>query len=184
MGGTGTLGDLFRMTTPTDHVPVENLAMQQPAPPANRGLKIALAAAGVVIACLATALGVVVSNSDNPPPQASAPPGPQRFTLRGTFELHAGSSMTRGSGNTCAGTGGYSDIASGTSVTVYDGSGTVLGVDYLGTPLAVGSICTFQFGVAVTAGHDYYQVEVSHRGKITVTEADAKAGKVSATLGN
>jgi hypothetical protein len=35
----------------------------------------------------------------------------------------------------------------------------------------------------VPEGADFFQVEVSHRGKLTLSAADAKAGKFSATLG-
>jgi hypothetical protein len=35
----------------------------------------------------------------------------------------------------------------------------------------------------VPEGSKFYQVEVSHRGKITVSSAEAKAGKFAASLG-
>jgi hypothetical protein len=36
----------------------------------------------------------------------------------------------------------------------------------------------------VPTGEKFYQVEVTHRGKVTVTADDAKAGRVSLSLGN
>jgi hypothetical protein len=48
----------------------------------------------------------------------------------------------------------------------------------------VGTSCVFPFTVAdVAGGSDFYQVEVTHRGKITVSDADARDGKASFTLG-
>jgi hypothetical protein len=35
----------------------------------------------------------------------------------------------------------------------------------------------------VPGGHDFYQVEVSHRGKIAVSGDEARAGAVGLTLG-
>jgi hypothetical protein len=35
----------------------------------------------------------------------------------------------------------------------------------------------------VPSGHDFYQVEVSHRGKIAVSDDEARDGLVALTLG-
>ncbi|MHA6793506.1 hypothetical protein ACVGVM_08310 [Pseudonocardia bannensis] len=84
----------------------------------------------------------------------------------------------------CEGSGGYSDITLGTSVTVYDASGTVVGTGHLGRGSAAEGGCTFPITVLnVPGGSSFYQVEVSHRGRITVQAADARAGLVGVTLG-
>ncbi|WP_174479457.1 hypothetical protein [Streptomyces hokutonensis] len=55
--------------------------------------------------------------------------GPGTFTLEGAFALTEDAS-DNGSG--CAGTGGYDDIAEGTSVTVYGADGDVIATGHLG----------------------------------------------------
>lgn len=84
--------------------------------------------------------------------------------------------------------GGMGDIVPGAAVTVYDSSGKVVAAGSLGNgklPGSGGSIpCTFPVTVpGVPAGSKFYQVEISHRGKVTVSAAEAKAGKFAASLG-
>lgn len=89
----------------------------------------------------------------------------------------------------CRGTGGYGDIASGTSVTVRDQAGTIIatGQLYSGTynskPLA--KACTFAFLVPAIPDAPFYTVEVSHRGPLTYSRADleSREWKVDLTLG-
>ncbi|MCP3802584.1 hypothetical protein NLX83_25255 [Allokutzneria sp. A3M-2-11 16] len=111
------------------------------------------------------------------------------FTLRGTMALTA-SGSTRLSGTTCAGTGGYSDIREGASVTVYDPQGSVIAIGHLGTSStstttsSYSEPCTFKFEVAGVPGHHrFYQVEVSRRGKVTSEQNAAKSGSVALSLG-
>jgi hypothetical protein len=105
------------------------------------------------------------------------------FTMLGTFKLY-GTSI--GSGTSCHGSGGYDDIGDGASVTVYDAAGKVEAVGAITKPysLAVPG-CSFSIVVPdVPNGEKFYQIEISHRGKVTVTADDAKFGRVSLTLGN
>ncbi|QIQ07265.1 hypothetical protein HA039_31160 [Streptomyces liangshanensis] len=86
----------------------------------------------------------------------------------------------------CEGTGGYDDISLGTSVTVYDAAGAVVGTSSLVLSEfdADARSCTFDVSVEnVPARKDFYQVEVSHRGKVQLTEAEAKGGAFAASLG-
>jgi hypothetical protein len=109
---------------------------------------------------------------------------PRTFDLTGTMTLVEGGTTYPSPG--CHGSGGYSDIDTGTSVTVYDAGGTVVATGSLGQgrSSALGG-CTFPISVrSVPEGSAFYQVEVSHRGKITYQAADAQAGGVSVSLGD
>lgn len=82
----------------------------------------------------------------------------------------------------CEGLGGYSDIAATTSVTVYDGSGKIIGVSGLTFGIRHGQTCEWEFGVPNLPDEAFYQVEVAHRGKVAVQKADLAV--VSLTLGD
>ncbi|MFD9124545.1 hypothetical protein [Kitasatospora sp. NPDC059571] len=147
--------------------------------PLATGVSGLIAGAGVV----GLAWGVA-SHGDKPAAQvtASASPSPSAasFNLTGTMTLNQ---ETLQSGS-CSGRGGYSDISDGTAVTVYDGGGQVVATGHLTAGISVGLACEFSVFVSgVPAGPHFYQVEVSHRGKVTVTAADARAGRFAATLG-
>ena len=113
----------------------------------------------------------------------NSPSTPATFTMVGTFSLYGTSSSI---GGTCHGSGGYSDIADGASVTVYDAAGKVDAIGAITKPESLGGLgCTFSVVVSdVPNGEKFYQVEITHRGKITVTADDAKAGRVALSLGN
>lgn len=80
----------------------------------------------------------------------------------------------------CHGYQGYDDIDEGTSVTVYDATGKIVGAGVLsqGTKTTLGG-CEFTFSVPdVPVGQGFYQVEVASRGKVTTDEEKAKSGQV------
>jgi hypothetical protein len=91
----------------------------------------------------------------------------------------------------CAGANGYDDIAEGSSVTVYSSDGRVIGVGGLNAGVATASTmdsgktwwepCTFTFTVRNLPLDNFYQLEISHRGKITVSRQEMNA--VGVTLG-
>lgn len=112
----------------------------------------------------------------------AGPPG--TFTLKGEFVLTDGA-VDDGIGG-CEGSGGYEDIALGTSVTVYDAAGAVIATSALVLSefdRAAGT-CTYDVDVPrVPSGQDFYQVEISHRGKIQLTADEAKGGSFSGSLG-
>ncbi|MBD0838202.1 hypothetical protein ICC28_05735 [Streptomyces sp. TRM68416] len=85
----------------------------------------------------------------------------------------------------CQGGDGYDDIFEGTAVTVYDGAGTVIATGQLGeSTLESDGTCTFEVSVGdVPAGKGFYKVEVSHRGTVQLSEAEAEAGAFGASLG-
>jgi len=97
-----------------------------------------------------------------------------------------GSNSRDTSGHACTGSGGYSDIAEGASVTVYDAAGKARAIGSLqhSDRMSTGA-CSFAITVPdVPDGEQIYQVEVTHRGKVSVTADAAKAGLVSLQLGN
>ncbi|MDX3329919.1 hypothetical protein PV405_35635 [Streptomyces sp. ME02-6979-3A] len=110
------------------------------------------------------------------------PDAPPTFTLEGSFTLTDGA--RREGEDNCRGTGGYDDIAEGTSVTVYDAAGGIAATGQLGKSVYTAGLCLFLVTVEdVPKGEKFYQVEVSHRGKVQMTAAEAEAGKLAASLG-
>jgi hypothetical protein len=89
-----------------------------------------------------------------------------------------------GSGNKCYGTGGYSDIDSGTSWTVESPSGEILAEGELGPGKGTGSRCKFTYTFTVLEGEKKYHISVGRRGTLKYTESDLKTpGKVKGYLG-
>jgi hypothetical protein len=116
---------------------------------------------------------------------ASGSSTPATFTLRGTMTLTGDNIPTGDSNEDCTGYSGYADITEGASVTVYDASGKVVATSALETGKPDSGACVFIAEVpGVPEGSKFYRVEVSHRGQITVTAAEAKAGGFAASLGD
>ncbi|SEF26432.1 hypothetical protein SAMN05421837_103304 [Amycolatopsis pretoriensis] len=141
-------------------------------------LVLAAVAGGALVGALWVGLDLAGAGAPISPPGTSG----EAFDLRGTFTLNSG-----GYGySTCGGSGGYSDITTGTAVTVYNAAGTVLSQGALGTgrPNGAGS-CVFTLSAPnVPAGEKFYLVEVSHRGRIMVQPEDARNGNVALSLGS
>ncbi|WP_204354852.1 hypothetical protein [Mycolicibacterium llatzerense] len=107
---------------------------------------------------------------------------PKPFTLNGTLMLNSASGATTGQG--CHGTGGYRDIAPGTSISVADETGTLLAKGALGSSHGESGSCYMPFSIDdVPSGKKFYKVEVAHRGEVNYTEAEAKQG-ISLQLGD
>lgn len=110
---------------------------------------------------------------------------PKTFDITGMITL-TGKTTSSGlpSGFSCAGSGGYSDLSPTAAVKVSDESGTLLAKgQMIGSSGSSGS-CTFDFLVTdVPRGIKFYEVEISHRGGLTYTEAEAEEG-LSLTLGD
>ncbi|MFF2814850.1 hypothetical protein ACFVT9_04850 [Kitasatospora cineracea] len=121
-------------------------------------------------------------SSDSSSAPAGASTNTETFTLVGSMTLTSGAVDTKSG---CAGSSGYSDIRTGAGVTVYDESGKVLAIGALGPGMTQGvDGCAFTVNVAkVPKGSKFYQVEISHRGKINLSSNDAEAGLFGATLG-
>lgn len=113
-----------------------------------------------------------------------------RVDLIGTLELH-GRTMHDGHG-WCAGSNGYADLTDHASVTVYDASGALVAVGQLDPGTDQGwrptdsrersNQCWFDFRVSVPAT-GVYQVEVSDRGRVTVSAAEVQRGHVVLSVG-
>lgn len=129
-----------------------------------------------------TALGTSGALATEVPGQATHAEG-GTFTLVGLFTLADSTSRLK-TGDDCQGQGGYSDIKPGAQVTVYAGDPVATGALGPGT-FTAGVGCVF--GVVtgdVPRWRGIYQWEVTHRGKLTITEADAVGSVAQATLGN
>lgn len=73
----------------------------------------------------------------------------------------------------CYGSGGYSDLKEGATVTLSDQSSTILASTALGPGVGSKAECAFPFaliGVPDTAS--FYVIEVSHRGQISKSHAE------------
>lgn len=88
-------------------------------------------------------------------------------------------------GGSCEGTGGYSDIHSGTEVVVKDTAGKTLTTTTLGSGNGTSYECTLPFSFTVMDGADGYVITISHRGDLHYTASDLKTpGRVSISLGD
>ncbi|MFG1846787.1 hypothetical protein [Micromonospora carbonacea] len=131
----------------------------------------------------------------NPEPAAAPPPtksaAPLPLLIRGTFSLELPKFIWSEETHTCAGMGGYDDIAGGTQVLVTDPAGVNLAVGALddGQPVidpdddSRATSCLFEFEVPnVPSGKGIYGIEVGRRGKVQYKEADL-GEKLSLSLG-
>lgn len=117
--------------------------------------------------------------------------GEARPTQNATFDFIGALTLIDENGpksGSCTGINGYDDIHGGTAVTVYDGAGTLIGTGQLDEGLRnpFDGNCLFGFTVAdIPRLKGFYQYEISHRGKLSLTEAEATAvGSIQAVLGN
>jgi hypothetical protein len=126
--------------------------------------------------------GSSITADGKPAAVEAAPDG--TFTLNGEFVLTDGA-IDDGTGG-CQGSGGYDDIGLGTSVTVYDAAGAVIATSELVLSefdRAAGT-CTYDVSVPDVPGdQDFYQVEISHRGKIQLSAEEATSGAFAGSLG-
>lgn len=142
-----------------------------------------------VLAVALSAAGCGSGHSSVTQAKKQAGTSPSRIAVSGDLLL-AVAGDTELSGGGCAGDGGYSDIAAGAAVTVKDASGKIVGVSQLGdgqeqsaAPSYRGA-CLFDFTVPDVPVGNFYSIEVSHRGQISVTLAQARSGDVHFTLGS
>ncbi|MFE2563051.1 hypothetical protein [Streptomyces mirabilis] len=164
------------MSDVTDAPAVPPMPENPPAPGRRWPHPLVMGLAGLAIGAGAVGLAWGLSGSGSSTPTT--------FTLNGTMTLTGDNIPTGDTNEDCTGYSGYDDIAKGASVTVYDSTGKVVATGSLGTGKPKSAACGFPVAVpGVPEGSKFYQVEVSHRGKITVSSAEAKAGKFAASLG-
>lgn len=105
---------------------------------------------------------------------------PEPVTVTGTLTVPGGyteAGLEGGSGQLCAVDGGYADIRAGAQVVVTDDGGKTLVLGQLGAgKLRLPDLehwgtrsCVFPFSVQAPGGHDFYGVEVTHRGVVRFT---------------
>ncbi|WP_374157906.1 DUF732 domain-containing protein [Mycobacterium sp. G7A2] len=109
-------------------------------------------------------------------------------TITGSFTLNdedanAYSSAIEVDGSSCTGSGGYSDVDSGTPVTVKNGKGETLTTTYLEEGKGGRYMCTFGFTFEITEGQDRYVVSVGRRGELSYSFEELRAGGVALSLG-
>lgn len=98
--------------------------------------------------------------------------------ITGTFLLISSNSIDS-SGNTCSGSGGYSDLSASTQVTVTNDAEETLARTRLGPGETLSTAgCLFKFSFEITEGEDSYVVSVGRRGEFAyswdeITEEDA-----------
>jgi hypothetical protein len=112
---------------------------------------------------------------------------PKPFTLVGSITLTDDRSVSAlYNQDGCHGTGGYSDIAEGAPVTVYNADGRIVSTGTISYSTGLSSTSCYLGFTAfdVPGGQGPYQYEVSHRGRLTFTEDQGRDGSVSATLGD
>lgn len=170
------MSDELREETAVPPIPEPEVA---PGRPRRWPHPLVAALAGLVVG--AGAVGVVWAVS------GSGSSVPKSFTLRGTMTLTSPTPLDYDH-KACAGSDGYSDIVEGAGVTVYDDAGKVVGTGALGAGRYASedstAPCVFPVSVpGVSGGSRFYRVEVSHRGQVTVSAAEAKAGTFGASLG-
>ncbi|MCW2776485.1 MAG: Conserved rane protein of unknown function [Frankiales bacterium] len=101
----------------------------------------------------------------------------ETITVEGTFTLTDSSiysSSIFASDGDCTGTGGYSDIHSGTQVVVKDDDGKTVAKASLGHGSGSSYRCTFSFSFDLLEGSEDYSVQVSHRGELDYTFTQLK----------
>ena len=108
----------------------------------------------------------------------------QMTVVTSTSTLSSSYTSYGSSGGSCVTYRGFSDIAEGVSVTVRDSSGAIAGVGRLEAGRSSSYGCTFPFTVADLPRSEFYTVEISHRGEVTFTADDVKAGDVMLSLGS
>ncbi len=114
---------------------------------------------------------------------------PKNIDIHGTITVTR-EGVTKGSeGEPCRPDGGYSDIRPGTQVVVTDPAGKTIAVGALGTganrtrSASYLGDCEFPFRVTAPAGHQFYGVEVSRRGRLQYP-AERLSGPLELTLGD
>ena len=131
--------------------------------------------------CAATVVAGVIATGAL---RADRIPTTSVFEMNGTLTVISGSADSTVSGFECVGDHGFDDIAPGTTISVSDGAGAVLGVGPLTRSVREGNFCTFFFAVPdVRRGASDYAVRITHRGSVSFDETDAESG-VHLTLGN
>ena len=142
-----------------------------------------------LVAAMAVVVAVVVTGAVSPAPT---------INVRGEITLKASEAATPvpsvgtaynekflvlAGGQNCTGWHGFDDIAEGAAVTVRDDSDHIIGDGKLRSGVFDGKQeCALHFFIDGLPDRPYYQVEVTHRGRVTVSRADLINSGVHLTL--
>lgn len=175
------------MSTPVPEQSAVDLTKHEPSvaqQPAKKrpGTKGPAIAAVVIILLVVGGVILFLGKVFSGPPPSVTPAAPTSFTFTGILQMHI--SDTTAGVEYCSGKGGYDDIKEGALVTIYDETGKVIQTGTLPTGSSEDPHCNWHISIPnVPIDAKFYQVEISHRGKITVSAADAQAGNFGVTLG-
>ena len=97
-------------------------------------------------------------------------------TIQGSLQLYDSTGYML-DGDTCSGADGYADLQQGAAVTVADESGRIIATTQLGAGRRDGPYCAFPFKVSNVPSARFYQIEVSHRGRVTFPADKLEAGE-------
>lgn len=133
--------------------------------------------------------------SQNPPPETSIKKGElitltiaksPLYDIDGNIKLV--DSDLGGYGDNCYGTGGYSDISSGMSITVSDDKGTIVATGQTGSGShpqndSYSSVtCVFEFDVKQIPKRNFYTIDFGRRGKLSYSFAELEEMNWKLTL--
>lgn len=122
-------------------------------------------------------------------PSVFADKPPSKVAITGTLTIRGGESANGEHGEPCEMRGGYKDIRQGAQVVVTDTASKTIAVGQLdggrvdrpdGTAYPSRK-CVFSFALTAPAGHDFYGVEISHRGRVQYS-ADQIKNSLELTL--
>ena len=149
------------------------------------------------IGSLETRVAVLESGGTGTP---AAPVRAETYKISGVFTAYGDSSSLglnselpkrlQTEDSECFGFNGYDDLHLGTSVTVSDGEGNVIGVgevrsSEVKSEASTSRSCAFKFVVEDLPRADFYAVEVSHRGAVTFSfdELEEEGWRIQLSIG-
>lgn len=136
-----------------------------------RSRRGAVVIGAVALAVAGAGLGVALASS---PSTVTLHGGMAIMPASDSYEFGENFSVT---GKSCEGTGGYSDLAPGASVTIHDASGKVIATGTLGKGVGASGIgCILQWRISNVPKSNFYGVEISHRGTVTFSSKRVKQG--------
>jgi hypothetical protein len=136
--------------------------------------------AGLLVGAAGTAAAFVLPRDGKNPISSVVTGSQEPFTLAGSLAL------TRGyDGSTaCGGSGGFADIVTSAPITVTDAAGATIALGRLDPGVVRTGGCIFEFRIEKVPGDkDFYGVEVTHRGVLKYTRAEAMSGQIRLTIG-
>jgi hypothetical protein len=137
-----------------------------------------LIGAGVAVAVLVLVLVAIA---------AMAGGAAETHTVTGEISLHGSGSTYLSDGETCSGTGGYSDLDQGTQVTLHNGKGESLANSALESGIYDSSTraCVFSYSLSAVPKDTFYRLEVSHRGVLEYSYAEMQDNgwEIHSTIG-